>query len=355
MNKNNDLVSVVIPTFNRAYYLPHTIDSVLRQSHSNTEIVIVDDGSTDGTEELIRRQYPDESRIRYLRQENQGVSAARNLGLRESRGNYIAFLDSDDIWKPWKLELQLASLRRFPQAGMVWTDMEAIDAQDALVEYRYLRRMYSAWRWFKMDALFPESCSLASLSGSFPEEIRNEKLYLGDLSSPMIMGNMVHTSTVLIRRKRLEQVGGFNESLRFSGEDYDFHLRTCRQGPVAFADVPSIQYRLGLSDRLTRPELSVYMAQNFLYTIRPIIERERDSIHLSNHMIRLALAEAYSWLGEKQLDSGNNRAAARNLFRSLWNRPWQGRTGALALVALLPKRVSESVRNMVRRLKRLLA
>lgn len=351
MNNNNDLVSVIIPTFNRAYCLPRTVDSVLWQSHHNVEVMVVDDGSTDETQRLIHDRYQGDKRVRYIHQSNQGVSAARNTGIEHSMGAYVAFLDSDDLWKSWKLELQLACLDRFPQAGMVWTDMEAINVDGAVTDARYLRKMYSAWRWFDMAELFADSCSLGSLSASLPHQMVGEKLYTGDIFSPMIMGNMVHTSTVLIKRDRLEQVKGFNRDLLYSGEDYDFHLRTCRCGPVAFADVPSIQYRIGMSDQLTRPEMSVHMARNFLNTILPVIERERKIIQLPDRMIHQVLAEAYAWLGEKQLDSGENRSAARHLFLSLQHYPWQPRITALALVSLMPRYASEMFRSIYRRLK----
>ncbi len=351
MNNDNDLVSVVIPTFNRAYCLANTIDSVLRQSHSNVEAIVVDDGSTDDTERMLRERYAGEKRLRYFRQDNRGVSAARNHGITRIQGAFVAFLDSDDIWKPWKLELQLACLRRFPQAGMVWTDMEAVDSRGALVEQRYLRRMYDAWRWFGMQELFAESCPLNSLSAALPAEATGEKLYAGDISSPMIMGNLVHTSTVLLRRERLGKIGKFNEALLYSGEDYDFHLRTCRAGPVAFADVPSIQYRVGMADQLTRPELSAHIARNFLNTILPIITHERDSIRLPDRMIHRVLAGAYAWLGERELDSGDARSASRHLFLSLRHQPWQPRIGALATVALLPRGAGEFLRNLYRHIK----
>lgn len=348
---NDDLVSVVIPTFNRAYCLPGAIDSVLAQTHGDIELIIVDDGSTDGTEGLLQKKYAGDRRIRYLRQENQGVSAARNLGLARAKGHYIALLDSDDVWMPWKLELQIAGLRHFPDAGMIWTDMQAIDATGAVLAPRYLRKMYSAWDRFELDELFTTSCSVASVLPSLPHPIADKKLYFGDLGSPMITGNMVHTSTVLLKRKRLEEVGEFNRKLLYSGEDYDFHLRTCRQGPVAFADVASIQYRVGAADQLTRPELSVHLAQNFLDTILPIITHERGSIDLPDGVIDEVLADAYAWLGEKQLDCGDTRSAGRHLFRSLRHRYWQPRIAALAMISLLPPRVSESCRSLYRHLK----
>ena len=234
-----DLVSVVIPTYNRAHSLGAAIDSALAQTHANLDIVVVDDGSSDDTGELVARRYGAEPRLTYLRQQNAGVSAARNAGLRVARGSYVALLDSDDAWEKWKIELQLRCLDRFPQAGMIWTDMKAVGPDGRVISPRFLRTMYrAAYRWFPTsDSLFKSSAPLDSLGcRALPADAQG-RVYCGDISSPMVMGNLVHTPTVLLRRSRLEQVELFDETLRLAGEDFDFHLRTCRVGPVAFADV----------------------------------------------------------------------------------------------------------------------
>src|SRR5687768_1729437 len=121
------LVSVVIPTYNRAYCVRRAIDSALAQTYPHLEVIVVDDGSTDGTAELMRTAYGHDGRVRYHRQANGGVSAARNRGIALARGEYVALLDSDDRWKPWKLQAQVACLEHAPDVGMVWTDMEAVD------------------------------------------------------------------------------------------------------------------------------------------------------------------------------------------------------------------------------------
>ncbi|MBM2835200.1 MAG: glycosyl transferase [Candidatus Brocadiaceae bacterium] len=102
MISENVQVSVVIPTYNRAPYVIMAIESVLAQSYQDYEIIVVDDGSTDGTRDVLE---PYRDRIRYMYQDNKGVSAARNTGIQESRGEWIAFLDSDDEWLPNKLEI----------------------------------------------------------------------------------------------------------------------------------------------------------------------------------------------------------------------------------------------------------
>jgi glycosyltransferase involved in cell wall biosynthesis len=113
------LVSVVIPTYNYGHFLTETIESVLAQTYRNYEIIVVDDGSTDNTRDRLA---PYMDRIRYVFQDNQGLSAARNTGIREARGELIALLDSDDLWHPRKLEIQADYLAAHPEVGMVASD-----------------------------------------------------------------------------------------------------------------------------------------------------------------------------------------------------------------------------------------
>ena len=348
------LVSVVIPTYNRAYCIERAIDSVLTQTHHDVDVIVVDDGSTDDTRGLITRQYGDDARVRYFHQENRGVTGARNAGLRQVRGEYVALLDSDDVWKPWKLELQVACLERLPQAGMIWTDMEAIDSDGHMFDPAFLRTMYSAYQWFDVDDLFNESHPLPMVSVPLPIAEAQPRLYVGDIFSPMVMGNLVHTSTVLLRRERFEKVGGFNEELHYSGEDYDFHLRTCREGPVAFVSLASIEYQKGMPDQLTGDAYNIFRARNFLKTITPVLERDRDRIRLPRHMICFLLSDAHQWIGEAALDIGENAEARGHLSRSLFLRPWQPRTAGLLIVALLPRFVGNGMRRLYRAAKALL-
>jgi GT2 family glycosyltransferase len=342
------LVSVVVPTFDRAYCLEATLRSALAQSHAALELVVVDDGSTDGTEALVRALQEADRRVRYHRQDNRGVAAARNAGLRLAGGEYVAFLDSDDLWRPWKLELQLLALRRVPEAGMVWTDMEAIDPDGRVLFERYLRRMYSAYRLYPPERLFarhlePEQW-LPPGSGLPPAH-----LHAGDVYSAMIMGNLVHTSTVLLRRDWALRAGGFPEENR-SGEDYDFHLRTCELGPVAFIDLPTTSYRRGLADRLTRPELEFELARNALRTLEGALARDAGRIATPRRMIRAARAEANRWVGGIHFGAGRFREATPYLAASLRQVPGQPMVLAQWLVSRLPPAVARRVVSLRRRI-----
>ena len=163
------LISVIIPTFNRAYCVGKAIDSVQAQTHRNTEILVLDDGSTDGTRDLIEQSYAGDPRVRYFFHENRGVTATRNWGITLCRGDFVALLDSDDTWSPWKLELQLACFRHHPEIGMVWSDMEAIGPGGEVVSRSYLQTMYSAYQWFpRKEQLFPQSFALAEIAPAAP-------------------------------------------------------------------------------------------------------------------------------------------------------------------------------------------
>lgn len=345
------LVSVIIPSFNRAYCIARAINSVLKQSYRNIEVIVVDDGSTDNTRELIQELYAGDQRLIYLAQANTGVAGARNAGFAIARGDFIALLDSDDMWMPWKLELQIACLQRFPDVGMVWTDMEAINSDGNVFEPRFIRKMYSGYEIFAIDELFSSQHKLRDLGPfnlALSAKVGGESFYTGYIFSQMVMGSLVHTSTVVLRRERLTKVGGFNEDLRYSGEDFDFHLRVCREGLVGFIDLSTIQYQQGMSDALTRPEYAVHIVNNFLKTILPIIENDRSEIKLPDATIHAVLADAYGWRAEAHLNIGEIKAARESVWTSLRYKVWQPHILSVLVSAYLPKPFLALLRSLKR-------
>jgi glycosyltransferase involved in cell wall biosynthesis len=300
------LVSVVIPAYNRAGLLIAAVDSVLAQTYPAHEVVIVDDGSTDGTEEAVRARFGGQPKVRYFRQKNAGVSAARNRGMKEAAGEFIAFLDSDDAWLPGKLALQLEALRLAPEAGMVWTEMSAVDERGAVLHPRYLRTMYSAYRYFPAPTdLFARELDLPAA-----------RAYAGDVFSAMVLGNLVHTSTVLLRRSVQERVGFFDESYRV-GEDYKFHLHTCRTGPVAFVDEPTVLYRVGSADALTASKHTLAIARNFVETLENTLREDGARIILPAGVLDDCRADAYSWVGSEYLADGQTARGRGYFLKSL--------------------------------------
>jgi glycosyltransferase involved in cell wall biosynthesis len=197
-------VSVIIPTYNRKDLVQLTIDSALAQTFTDSEIIVVDDGSTDNTGEALRTHYG--LRICYEYQANQGESAARNRALQLAQGEFIALLDSDDLWLPAKLEKEVARLDADPHAGMVFCEAWLIDAEGERIADQ------------------PEGAGLT------PDDLALEKMvFVNQIGGP---------STTLIRRSTLDRVGGFDGQIRF-GEDWDVWLQMLvRRDPIAFIPEP---------------------------------------------------------------------------------------------------------------------
>jgi glycosyltransferase involved in cell wall biosynthesis len=206
-------VSVVIPTHDRVDLVRRAVSSVLAQSLPPTEVIVVDDGSTDGTAEELRLRFPS---VRVVELgERRGVSAARNRGIEESRGEWIALLDSDDEWREAKLERQLAALAAVPGHRICHTDEIWIRRGNQVLPRRRHRKR--GGRIFR-DCL--PQCAI----------------------SP---------SSVLLARSLFDEVGGFDEELPVC-EDYDLWLRICVRQPVLFVDEPLVVKYGGHSDQLSR-------------------------------------------------------------------------------------------------------
>ncbi len=175
------------------------------------------------------------------------------------------------------------------------------------------------------------------------------RLYWGDIFGPMAMGNLVQTSTSVIRRERLAQVRGFDATLVRSGVDFDFHLRTCRAGPVAYADVSTIRYRIGMADQMTRVSRRTQHAKNFLRTITPVIANDRARLNLPQAIIDETLGEAEVFVGEELLNEGKHDEARPYLLRSLRLRP-AVYTAKLLMLSLLPVPAKDGLRRAYRTL-----
>lgn len=236
--KDSPLVSVVIPTYNRAGLLPRAIESVLAQTYGNVEIVVVDDGSTDNTQAVLDGF---RDRIRCIRTGNMGASHARNVGMRASVGQYIAFLDSDDSYYPYKLSLQVDWMERHPEIGMVSSEFSGVQDDENILEY-HLKQYHTIYeeRGWGFEDIYPEREDIF-IDGMG----RTVACYSGDIFDFALMGTLIMSNTILFRREALDVAGYQNETYRFA-EDYEFVLRLCKHFRVGFIDVPT--YRLYYHD-----------------------------------------------------------------------------------------------------------
>jgi len=341
MPATSGLVSVVIPTYNRADILGRAIESALAQTYPHLEVVVADDGSSDPTQAVAERYG---ARVVYVRQDNAGVSAARNFGMRHSRGEFIAFLDSDDSWTNWKIEAEVAALTRHRQAGLVWTDMSGVDEAGRMIDSRHLRIMYSAYATVDIEDVLRKVGTLSELSASTPVEFASASVREGDLSQGILLGNLIHTSTVLFRRSCCELTGGFDETFERAGEDYEFYIRLCSAGRVVFIDAPSTQYRIGAADQLTAPSMMLEIARNDLRAIQKWSRSPARSQLLPVRVMNRRFAESFAWVGEAELDAGHRWLAASSLAKSLVAMPRMDRRGVLLAGCVLPSSVRDKLR-----------
>ncbi|MCM1387188.1 MAG: glycosyltransferase [Bacillus sp. (in: Bacteria)] len=203
-------ISIIIPTYNRAYCISHAIESVLRQTYREFELIIVDDGSSDNTQDVINSI--EDERIHYIKMpENQGASAARNEGIRQAAYDYIAFQDSDDWWKPDKLEKQMQTLMDNPQAGMIYCEYEC---------HRFDGDIY----------IVPNA--------GIPLHDKQ-----GDLYFKLLNNNTIGTPTVLVRRECFSKVGLFCEELNCL-EDWELFVRIAKEYEILFLKEPLVVVNL---------------------------------------------------------------------------------------------------------------
>ena len=199
-------VSVIIPTYQHADFVGEAINSVLAQAYTDYEIILVDDGSTDGTKQIAAAYG---NQIRYIYQDNRGLSAARNTGIQASKGQYVSFLDADDVWLPNKLKLEVEFLDTHPSVKLVYSN------------YSY----FGSRRGPKRTGF--EGIPLSSGYGL----------------KELFLNNPILPSAVLVRKSCFEKVGLFDESL-VQCEDLDMWLRIAASFEIDYIDIPLAKYRL---------------------------------------------------------------------------------------------------------------
>jgi glycosyltransferase involved in cell wall biosynthesis len=232
MCSKTPLVSVIVPTFNRAHLIGETLLSVINQTYSHFEILVVDDGSTDDTEKLVRGFQ--DTRILYLKQPNSGLPASpRNLGIQHAKGKYLAFLDSDDLWLPEKLAFQVDYLEKHPNVGLLYTQCIGFIDKDQ------------------------------DIGQPFPEiGIAKSGWIYNDL---ILSDNYIPCLTVMIRGDILNQTGNFNESTRLRAvEDFDLWLRISRLTQAGYIPTALAKYRMH-TQGISRVEAT--LLENRLYLL----------------------------------------------------------------------------------------
>jgi teichuronic acid biosynthesis glycosyltransferase TuaG len=259
MTAGQPLVSVIMPAYNAERYIAASIQSALDQTYSNWELVVVDDGSTDGTRQVVQQFTAVDNRIKYFFQENGRLGKARNTGIKNSSGPLIAFLDSDDLWMAEKLRMQLAKLES--------SDVDVV---------------FSNGFVFNEDDVTSETETFPIVTGRFEG---NEMLDL------LLAHNRIPVLSVLIRRKALEDAGAFEESLPYHGcEDYDLWVKLAKRGATFY----------GMEEKLVR------------YRRHP-----SSMTHKLSHGLKLTIRVLKRHINDGVLSEDEKKRRLRDLYRAL--------------------------------------
>jgi len=263
--------SIIIPTYNRAHIIGEALDSVLAQSCKDFEIIVVDDGSTDNTPEVLQ---PYLDRIRYLKKLNSGPAAARNRGITESHGEYIAFLDSDDRWYPNKLAQIERAIGAHPEAGLFYSDFRLVDEQR-----------------------------------SYKREIHSRHI-VGNGYHQLLLGGFFGTSTVVVKRECFDLCGLFYKDL-YGPEDLDMWIRIAKQFPIVHLPIVLVEYSFQSSG-------SVFANSRLLDDQRVVIKRALEADPHLSHSQHMQIEARLSYReGVTYLQHGNNVIAKKCFSKSI--------------------------------------
>lgn len=295
-------ISVVIPTYNSRQYLAAALDSVLAQEYPAEliDIVVVDDGSRDDSASIAEAYaMRSPTRIQVIRQANAGQSAARNAGIAATRGELVAFLDSDDSWQPMKCMLQAALYRAQPEVGLIHCASRFVD---------------------------PKGHELA-------DYVRKSNTAQGDVLLEFFCDFFLITSAVMVPRHCLDEIGVFDESLRI-GEDYDLFLRLVARWPAGCVEEPLLN-RTIRADSLSREDFDLD-ARNDLAILDKFVQANPDFAQRHRDRVRARFADYLYDYGYRLLDAGDTARARTVLTQSM---QWQASLGAAkALVrSMLPR------------------
>jgi glycosyltransferase involved in cell wall biosynthesis len=309
----NPTVSVIIPAYNAAPWIAETIDSVLNQTFQDFEVIVVDDGSTDGTAEIVKNY---KSQVQYLYKNNGGVGSARNTGIRAARGRYIACVDADDLWLPEKLEVQTQLLQTEPSLAWVYSD-------GLIFENNSNQNLH----------LFSPSASMIS----------------GDVLRPLLLQDFIPCPTPVIRRDIFENVGFFEEDMSLqSVADWDMWLRISAKYPVGFIDKPLVKYRRH-STSMTSTSIIERSLKSRLTVIEGAILRDPERL---GNLRQQAIANIYMTLGHLVMSRGNRLEAREMYLHSIQMNSKQLKSIIYLIATFLPISVNQ-LKNLRRYLQNL--
>ncbi len=344
MHRETPLVSVVIPAHNAGRYVAQTIESVLAQQDAKVEAIVVDDGSTDDTPEVLKR-FGD--RIRVVTQPNGGLGAARSAGMRLALGGYLAWLDADDLCHPRRIAVQAAILDARPEIDVVSSDFSAFD-ESGVVSASYAAEYYSAIRTpeglrglFQEDQRF-DGRGVPWLSRPFDDAYR---VYSGDIRDTLVWANFVHPPTLMMRRAVFERLGNLDDRYGTT-VDWEYLIRASASSRFAYVEAPLLRYRLHAS-QMSGSKNTRRNARDILDLVTAEMRRRPELATRYPRKTRRLLARSHLRMAEAYAEVEKGRAL-RSLARSFLLNPLDRRLPRGVARLLAPRRLVAAVRQWKR-------
>lgn len=250
----NPLITVIIPAYNCSRLINNAIESVLAQTYTNYELIVVDDGSVDDTSEKVA-VYRD--RLQYVYQTNGGVSKARNTGIRQSRGEYISFLDADDVWEKNKLEIQMHLFEKYSNVYMIFSSFKHIKKNN-IIENKKYEDTFNIFKEYKY-----EIGDIFKNHSTFQYKNNNIEYYWGNIYKYLFLGNFILPSSVVFKKSSLKRVGMLNEAYKVA-EETEFFLRFSKYYDVGFINDPLLYYEAPEPDNLSGKKNTERLIKNAL-------------------------------------------------------------------------------------------
>jgi len=307
-------ISAIIPAYNSQDFILDAIQSIQNQTHPVDEIIVIDDGSTDSTQQIIQSQT---SNIKYIHQENQGPSAARNTGIKAAQGNWIAFLDADDQWMPDKIEKQLLALKHSPELHLLAGDMQEIGINHELITQSVLAKHKLLQEFQEINSL-PIKNALAKL----------------------VNKNFIPTGTVLANRSTLIEAGMFNTAIRF-GEDLELWAKIATKHPITCLPEVLMLRRLHGQNATS---CTMPMLIDLVKVMQSIRQYSNNILITQNINANKLVANAWANLGYGYFINENYQQAKSAFIHSLKDKPSK-RALTYFIACLLPTRIIKTIRK----------
>ena len=303
-DKNKPLVTVIIPVYNNAEYIQHTLESVYDQTYKNHEIIVIDDGSSDESPKILAEQG---RRIKLLTQKNEGAAVARNRGLERASGEFIAFLDGDDLWVEDNLERKIRILQHQPSVVGVFSNFSIFG--DNILHEDGIFYLYPLFKRIKK--------SIAEIFQFQQGDTNFEKYYFGNIFDSLFWGNFILTSTCVFRKQEILSLGNFKSKL-ITQQDYDYFLRIAQKFPLAYLDKICTHYRRHPKQLTDRSNI-----ERIFRTVISILDLYRDFFKERGRLSEFNKRQAENYLNlAKVLTFTGRRHEARKIIRhNIMNSP----------------------------------